>query len=478
MIKKTLYLFLAAAIILVGTWYVLGRTSKFETRQPDLTTPPLPQLPPYTTAITVPVHVPIEVVRRAFEHHIPKRHSDTKRKRVIDEWYLTVSATTSWAVKRSTLVVAADDNLHLSSNFSGEAKLDVSKIKGLLRVKLHAPLSLAAKPIINTDWRMHIPNLKLQAKLKTAKVRFFGVWFSVRGLAQPELDKMMSRTSKKLRTIVANNDFLEAAAKKYWQKLCRSYPLDKESELWLNVKPLSAQVAQPIIAEGNIRLQLGLIAETRVSTKASELNCPFPQALTIAVPRKGRVEVALPAEIDYSALQIGLERNVVGKKFGEDITVTVDGVSVHPHGDALLLKTQVSVNTAGWFGKRAEGTLYLLATPSLDTEMQVIKFKDIELDISSRNALLAIVGEAVEPILLDAIESRASFDLKPILDGDLKDKANAAIGSFTSSEVALEGHVDEIRINYLAVGPVYLQLVGTALGRVDAAIHTIAEFER
>ena len=142
----------------------------------------------------------------------------------------------------------------------------------------------------------------------------------------------------------------------------------------------------------------------------------------------------------------------------------------------LLLKTRVSVDTGGWFGRRAKGVLYLLATPVLDTENQIIHFRDIELDVASRDALFAIVGEAVEPILLAAIESRASFELKPQLDEDLRNKANAAIAGLTSSDLALEGHVEDIRLRRLAVGPAYLQLVATASGRINAAIHAVKSF--
>ena len=184
------------------------------------------------------------------EDNIPKQLSDVKKKRIVDEWFLKVSVTTSWSVQRSDFLITAGDGLHLSSNFSGEAKLDVSKIKGALRVKLHAPLNLVARPVVNSDWRMHVPNLNLSAHLRTAKVRLFGVPFSVRGVAQPKLDDMTRRTSEKLRTIIANDDFLEVAAKKHWKKLCRSYPLGSVSELWLEVRPISVQVAQPIVADG------------------------------------------------------------------------------------------------------------------------------------------------------------------------------------------------------------------------------------
>ncbi len=479
MIKRTLYLLLAATIILVGTWYVLGRNSEFDTIQPEPVASRLPQLQGTITSVTVPVYVPIESVRRFLEHSVPERFSDTNTKQIIDEWYLRVGVT-SWDAERSGFVVTAGDGLNFSSDISVEAKLEVSTIKGEYPVRLQAPASLTMKPIIGTDWRMHVPDLHLTAILKTAEVHVGAVRIGMRRFLQPRLDEKMREISEELRTEVSTRDFIEVAAREYWQKLCRSHPvdLDSESGLWLEVRPISVQVAQPEVVGDNIRLQLGLMAETKIVARESEPDCLFPQALTIEPPREGRVEVTLPVEIGYSTLQTVLAQNVVGKRIGETVSVTVDDVSMRPHGDALLLETRVSVHGGAWLGQRGEGVLYLLATPTLDTEKQSIQFTNVELDVASRNALVAVFGEAVEPLLLHAIESRAAFDLEPLLGDDLRDQANAAIAGFTSSHVDLEGHVEDISMVRLAVGPEYLQMVVTASGRISAAIHSIEDFGR
>ena len=40
----------------------------------------------------------------------------------------------------------------------------------------------------------------------------------------------------------------------------------------------------------------------------------------------------LPAEIDYEALEAALSKQVVGKTFGKDVSVTIQEVRLFPYG--------------------------------------------------------------------------------------------------------------------------------------------------
>ena len=476
--RKTIYIFAAVMIILVSIWLAFIRTSTFDAIPPKLDTSTLLPLPNTSSTITLPIYVPIETVRDFLQSKIPQQFSGTETERVIDTPILRVSATTSWAVKRTNLTLVSNDGLTLTSNISGEGHIYVKRLGRVLRAKLSGSFGVVARPVITTNWRLSVPNLRLTARLGTAKVRILGGWFNVREIAQSKLNRETKKLSSILRNQIAEEDFLEVASKKHWRKLCQSFPLGSDTGLWLEVKPVSAQVAQPGITDKNIRLQLGLIAKTRVVARKTMPVCPFPQALVIEPPRSGRVEIAVPAEISYSALQDIISLHVVDKRIGKDVTVTIKDISLRPHGESLLLKTLVVIRHSSWLGTRAEGTLYLSARPMLNTEEQTIKLVDIELDTASRNVLVAIAGEAIEPIVLDAIKGRATVELQPLLGDELQGKANAAIRGLSSSGFALDGKVKDIRLIRLNVGPSHLQLIGSASAKVGAAVQTIEAFGR
>ena len=348
----------------------------------------------------------------------------------------------------------------------------------MLQVELKGPLSIVAQPKINPNWRFAVPNLSITAKLEKARVRILRWWVSVHKIIQPRFDKMIKKETQKLKKLIAGNDFLEVAARKHWKELCRSLPLGSDTGLWLEVKPVAARAAQPIIDQDNIRLQLGLDAHTRVVTEQTKPDCPFPRSLIIESPKDGRIETTLPAQIDYLTLKKTFTKQVVGKTIGEDIVLIIEDINIRSHGSSLLLETEIIVLTKGWVDTRVKGTLYLLVQPHLNADEKTITFSNVKLDTSSKNKLVAIVGEAIEPILLNYIKSRATFDLKPVLDGQLRNLANAALTGLSSESLSIDGHVEDIRLARLDVGPSYLQLVATARAKAQATIRKIGPVAR
>ena len=265
---------------------------------------------------------------------------------------------------------------------------------------------------------------------------------------------------------------MERAAKREWDKLCRSVPFGSDSQLWLEIKPVTARAAQLQIDSDNIRFQLGLDAQTRVITEETQPDCPFPETLILEAPHPGHIEIMLLAEIDYATLEAILAKEVVGKTFGEDISVTVEAVKLRPHGDSLLLETMVAAKAAGWLGTRAEGTLYLLAKPQLDAEAQTITLSGAALDTASRNALVDAMGEAFEPLLLRSLGNRMTLDLGP-KHKELRARADAALDALSSGDVAVDGRVEDVRLSRLDIEREHLRLVAAARGSVTASVQTI-----
>ena len=470
--NKWIFLVVAVAI-LITAWRMFPPDSKFEVAPPKTETSVLPSLEPRPSTITLPIYIPITAVKNYLEQSVRKEYSDSIKKRIINKRFLKVSAQIPWSVKRSNLSLSADKNLLLTSNLAGKAKLHVSKLKKVLQATLKGPLSIVAQPEINPNWRFTVPNLLITAKLKKARVRILGVSVSARKIIQPIFDKKIKKETQKLKKRIAKNDFFEVAAKKHWKEMCRSLPLGSGTGLWLEVKPVAARAAQPVIDQGNIRLQLGLDAHTRVVTEQTKPACSFPTSLIIESPKDGRIEITLPAQIDYLTLKKTFAQQLVGKMIGEGISLKIEDINLRPHGSSLLLETRIIIRTKGWVNTRAKGTLYLLAQPLLNADEKTITFSNVELDTSSQNKFVAIVGEAIETILLNYIKSRATFDLKPKLDVQLRKLANAALKGLSSKSLTIDGHVEDIRLTRLDVGPSYLQLVAAARAKAKATIRKI-----
>ena len=194
--------------------------------------------------------------------------------------------------------------------------------------------------------------------------------------------------------------------------------------------------------------------------------CPFPDSVTLESPRPSSVEINLPAEVDYSVLKRGLSDLLVGKAFEDFVSVRVDDViTVGSAGRSLLLGIAVIVDTGGWFGPRAAGTVYVLVQPHLDVDSKTIRFLNVRMDTASRNALVAAVGKLGEPLLERAIE-RYELDLASTYE-QLLSAANDAFDALSSDGLVVNGRIDDVRLTRLDVDAEAIRLLGTARGNMS-----------
>lgn len=148
---------------------------------------------------------------------------------------------------------------------------------------------------------------------------------------------------------IANDTSLEKAARMAWKDICGTFLLDKNSGLWVEVKPMRLRAAQPTIDHTNVNLQLGLDAEVRVVTDKNSMSCKFPKSLVIDPPKPGRIELVLPAHADYSWLIDLLTQRVKKDIDVEGVSVQIRSIGLRPHGESLLLEVR--------FRHRQEGGL-------------------------------------------------------------------------------------------------------------------------
>ena len=463
-------------------WFMFGRVSRFDAEEPKAETPPLPPLKAQQSKITLPVSIPIDAVRDILEQTVPREQ--TGREAYKERIDILIGSTSvdiriDWKVNRTDFEVAGDnDTLRVKAGVSGQATVR-AKYKGpsaSADITLQGTASLDARPRLDSKWHLTTPELSMDIRLNRAKVKVGPVSVSVRGKIRPKLNSFAKEQRDKIKRRIAEDGSLRTAAKENWEKFCRSVSLGSDTGLWLEIKPVAARTAQPRISNENISLQLGLDAETRVVTKETNPDCPFPEELFIEAPQLGYIEIVLPVEIDYLTLETALENEIVGKTFGKDISVRVETVSVRPHGGSLLLKVEVAVQVAdgGWFDSRAEGTLYLLARPQLVADSQMITLTDVQLDTASRDVLVAIIGEAVEPLLLRAVEGQTTLDLEPKYR-EIRDRANAALKAFSSDDLAVDGEIEDVRLTSVDVGPDRLRVVANARGRVAVVVRKIPQ---
>ncbi len=248
--------------------------------------------------------------------------------------------------------------------------------------------------------------------------------------------------------------------------------------LYVEVKPVAAVAAQPVIDAKGVHLLLGLRAQTRILPEATQPECPFPSRLEILPENNaGGITVALPIDVPFKELNRLLSVQLAGKTYPQDqsgpATVTIRALDLTPSGKRLLLALKVTITEKKFFGLSADGEVYLWGRPELDKATQSLKLVDITLDVKSQAAfgLLGAAASAAAPYITSLIAERAQIDLKPFAaDAKARIAAAARQVEASRSDVKVNVTISDLNLQDIAFDATILRVTGEARGQASLSV--------
>ena len=339
-----------------------------------------------------------------------------------------------------------------------------------------------ARPQITASWRIE-PNLTGRLDLGDTSTTIAGIKINVASEIKPVLDPIVNNQIAALQSRLRNDPAIERAAREQWAKMCRSIPLGGGKtglpQLWLEMRPMRAAAAQPLVDSRNMTITIGVQAETRILPNETKPSCPFPAQLELVPPMQdGVLAVGVPIDMPFTELNRLIEPQLKGRHFPEDGSGPVDIEVLHADlaaaGDRLLISLRVKAREKkSWFGLGTEATLHIWGRPVLDQENQILRLTDISLAVESEAAfgLLGAAARAAVPYLQKALADKAVVDLKPFAN-DAKAKIAAALGEFKQAGdgVWVDASVKGVRLTGIAFDANTLRVIAEANGAVKVAV--------
>lgn len=483
-----------------------------ETRMPALAQ--MQPLPPaaQSSVVLAPVTITLNSIRDAIERAAPKTFSgkvDNPAPQLIQNsdinWTATRGAIAASGAS-NTIAVSTTINgtVNAKGSLSQEAGGALSGLAGLLggstgdklrekigrisvrQINANADIggnvTMQSRPQLSANWRVD-PSLSAQVALADTSLNLSGVPLRVTEQLRPTLDRLVNQQVGILQDRVRNDPMLEQTARREWVKMCRSIPLPAAApglpELFLEMKPTKAIAAQPAADAANVRLFLGIEAQTTVTTAQTKPDCPFPAALEIVPPRdQGSVRIGVPIDMPFTDVNRIIGAQLNGKTFPEDgsgaVTVTVKSAKVAPSGEKLLISLLVSgQEKKSWFGMGGDATVHVWGRPVLDQKQQTLKLTDIELAVESEAAfgLLGAAARAAMPYVQSALAERATIDLKPFA-ADARAKISAAMADLRKSDngIKVDAAITEVRLAAVAWDSTTLRIIAEANGSINVAV--------
>ncbi|ACF02582.1 DUF4403 family protein [Rhodopseudomonas palustris] len=482
----------------------------FDWLAPRAISPPslqaLPPLPPIRqSTVVVPVSVPLGTIRDLVDAVAPRTFSG-KANNPLSQY--VQNADIQWTATRGAVTVrGAKDQLTITSPLTGtvnakgslsantQSKVDetlgrllgnkVAKQIGVniksfnANGELKGTIAISARPQVLPNWHVD-PHLDAEVALSDSGVSVGGVRIDVPQQVKPVIDKAIADQLGVLERQIRDDSALERSARREWDRLCRSVPLQGAgipNGFFLEIRPTRALAAQPQVDAAAATLTLGIVADTRITAGPTKPQCPFPPALQMVAPDTAGVKVAVPIDIPFQELDRILEAQFVGKTFPEGdsrAAITVKRAKLAASGDRLLISLLVDAKeNRSFFGFGTEATLHIWGRPTLDQEDQTLRLSDIKLAVESEAAfgLLGDTARAAVPYLEKAIADKAVIDLKPE-STNIQRRVGNMIATYQRNEdgLRISSEISSLRLSDLVFDSNMLRITAEANGILEVKV--------
>lgn len=473
----------------------------------------MPPLPPVTrnSIIMAPVSITLSAIRDAAEKATPRSFAgkaDNPAAQVLQ------NAEISWTAARGAIAATgAQDALSLATPLTGKLNVtgslsakatgavsdaigsllgaNAAKQVGSINIKnlnasaeIKGNVVITMRPRIAAAWHLE-PNFTAQVNLGDSTLSVAGARVNVPAQIKPVIDKTVGDQLNAIAEKIRNDPTLKRNAQAQWSRACHSVPLQLASAtrpaLWLEVKPIRALAAEPVIDANTVTVTIGIEAETRVTPTQTTPDCPFPDKITVIPPTTGGVNVAIPIDVPFTELNKLVDSELAGHTYPEDgsgpVAVTVKHATVTPSGDRILISLLVRAKEKeSLFGFGAEATVHIWGRPLVDQAQQLLRLTDLQLAVESDAAfgLLGAAARTVVPHLEQVLLQKTVVDLKPFTD-NARDRIAAAVAEFQKNQngVRVDTDVSNLTLTDIAFDAQTLRVIASAEGTMSVRVNTL-----
>jgi Domain of unknown function (DUF4403) len=508
--------FILPAIAVVAVSFLIGLkaldwfSSRGEVPRPVIADlPPLPPAP-RSSVILAQVAIPLTAVRDAADRSAARNFAGKADNPVSQ---ILQNADIGWGATRGPITaMGGQDVLSLTTVLTGKLNVtgtlsskatgavneaiggllggNAAKQIGSLNIKqlnasaaIRGNVTITARPKFAASWRVE-PNLGAQVTLGDTSLTVAGARVNVPAQIKPTIDKTIGEQIAAASARIRNDPSFERNARIQWAKACRSIALQAATPsvpaLWLELRPIRAVAVQPYVDTSTITMTLGIEAETRITSKQTAPDCPFPEKISIVPPTPAVVSIGIPIDVPFADIDKIVEAQFAGRTFPEDgsgpVSVTVKRATVAASGDRLLISLLVNAKQKTFFSVGGEANVHIWGHPVLDQAQQTLRLTNVELAVESEAAfgLLGAAARAVMPHLQKALAERATVDLKPFL-GDARKMVADAISDLQKNEdgVRVAAEITNLNLADIAFDAKTLRVIAEAAGTINVAITSL-----
>ena len=393
-----------------------------------------------------------------------------------------------WRVQRKPLKLISCDSsgVTCSCQLSGRADLDgkfdlgIKKMKVSGHANVAATVTLRARPTIAADWTVS-PNLSIvsfDVSKADVPIKHVGT-ISIRGFTRELLQKEKAKLLGKANARIASDLNLKSKVTKVWRQLHQAIQVPNDLsefsgvKVWLVSTPEKLEMKPISYSAKQIQTVLGLQAKVKTIVTSKQQSPPKPSRMPqLGSPgNTGDLRVRLPVIFNLDCLNKALQGQLSEPiALKEDGSLKIMNASLFGIDDRLYVKALVCADLGV---AEYEGAIYFVGRPVFDVAKQELKITDFDFTVESRNVLVELAAQLVDPLITEAISRRLVYDLRDDCE-NAKKQFKLEFARFVQrlpDDLHADAKIKELHVEGLRVNNGYLVFSVSASGRAQVFVN-------
>ena len=381
-----------------------------------------------------------------------------------DNYMITVSRRSDiQMVPKGSLI-----NFKIPLNISGKARLKLEQFG--LEIKQEKDASFAidinyvTKITATPDWKLITRTSSNGYNWITKPTIKLGIIdFNVAPFLEKILDEQQDNIAKEIDKQVADKLSLKEHVIKAWETIQTPFSISDEYNAWVKISPQEVFLIAPYGDNQSISTGIGVkgIAETFLGKKPEATIAPLPPLKIMEKPTN-EFSINLISKVSMNWVSDMAKKNFKDKTFSSEDNkkaVKIEDIDLFGSGEKIIVKALMS----GSFN----GVVYLSGTPVYDTVNAVIKFKNMDFDIQTKNKLYKTANWLAHDYIMKKLQPLFVFPVKQQLEEAkttiTKNLTNNKVNNF----LTLNGKVNDINPRKLLIVEDYFLVLIEAKGNLN-----------
>lgn len=328
-------------------------------------------------------------------------------------------------------------------------------------------INFLSKINLNENWKISTQTMANGYKWISEpklKIGFFEV--PITSIIQKIIDRELPNVTQIIDNEVAKIN-IKPMVEKAWREIQAPFLVNDAYQAWLKVTPLEIMMT-PLANKGRIvRVGLGIKAntETFLGTKPGQSVMPNLPPLKLVEKLDEKFEVGMITQIPYGQAKKMAMEQTGGKTYSFQegkYNITVQDLDIYGQKDFMIIAATLTGSL--------NGKVYLKGKPVFDPATVVIKLKELDYDLETKNKLIKAADWLAHGKFIRIMEPHFSFPVSAQLNEARKLIQQNLAGNQLNKNISLQGSLDKLQPESIQLTAEGIQSIIVATGKIELKV--------